>query len=378
MRIGIDVRTLSYEYTGIPIYVHDLIKCWNNECHEEEFFLYSNRSFELDFILNNNFHIIIDKHKFGGIWEQKRMPYLLQRDKINVFWEPMNFLPRKVEGIKYIVTIHDLAVYNNPKLGSFTDGVLERLLLPISCKRADKIIAISESTKNDIKKYLKVQDNKISIIYNGDSPYTGKGPSYTEDKEELILNKWKIVKNNYLLFIGTIEPRKNISTIVKAFEVLKKKNGYIGKLILVGKYGWRSNNLLKQINSSEYKKDIVLTNYVTDEEKECLYRNATCFVFPSLYEGFGFPIVEAMSVGIPIITSKVSSMPEVGGEIVSYVEKNMLTDYYALAERILEILSRSQDDLENYILKCKRRVTLFNRITTARETMKRIKGAYDE
>lgn len=367
MRIGIDVRTLSYPYSGIPIYVHDIISYWNGYKTDNEFFLYSNRPFSLDFELGPNWHICIDKYRLGTIWTQIRIPTLLKRDRIDVFWEPMNFLPRKVNGIKYLVTIHDLAVYLYPQLGRLSDAILEKLLLKRSCSRADKIIAISKSTKADIVRYLGANEEMISVIYNGGSPYTGKEPSYSLEQCNRILNDRGLRSGAFLLFVGTIEPRKNVDTIISAYELLREHQEYDGKLVIAGKPGWKCSNTLKHINRSNYSKDIVLTGYISEIEKECLYRNASCLVFPSLYEGFGFPIIEAMSVGLPVITSIVSSMPEVGGDAAKYIERINLKNPNAVANAITEILNKSAGKKEQLRDKMLRTATRFRREDSARE-----------
>lgn len=374
MRIGIDARSLSYEYTGIPAYVHDVIKIWNEERTENEYYLYSNREFELDFELQSNWHVVIDKHRFGTIWATMRIPKLLKNDSIEVYWEPMNFLPPRIQGIKYYVTVHDLAVYLFPHMGTFTDAIMEKLLLKKSCKRADKIIAISKSTKEDIIQHLGIEDNKIAVIYNGDSTYKCEMASYSDSQEKEILKKWGLIKDGFFLYVGTIEPRKNVSTVIAAYEYLREKGVFGGKLVIAGKVGWKSNKILEEREKSKYRDDIILTGYITEIEKECLYRNTICLAFPSFYEGFGFPLVEAMSVGIPVVTSRVSSLPEVGGEIPFYIEAEKITDRIAVAEKIKEVLSLDKFEKETLRINSYERARLFDRRRTAKDLEKMIKG----
>lgn len=374
MRIGIDARTLSYDYTGIPTYVHDVIRVWNEEGTENEYYLYSNREFKLDFKLGSNWHVVIDKHRFGTIWAIMRIPKLLKNDSIEAYWEPMNFLPPRIRGTKYYVTVHDLAVYLFPNLGTFTDALMEKLLLKKSCKRADKIIAISKATKNDIVHNLGIEDNKISVIYNGDSTYTVDNASYTESQGKEILEKWGLSKEKFLLYVGTIEPRKNVGTILAAYEYLRENETFDGKLVIAGKVGWKSGKTLKEISKSKYRHDIVLTGYITETEKECLYRNAACLAFPSLYEGFGFPLVEAMSVGIPVVTSRVSSLPEVGGDIPFYVDAEKVKDGTAVAEKFKEALLLDITEKETLRKNSYNRALQFDRCRTAKDLGKMIKG----
>ncbi|SFP37189.1 Glycosyltransferase involved in cell wall bisynthesis [Butyrivibrio proteoclasticus] len=374
MRIGIDARTLSYEYTGIPIFVYDVLKCWNEENTDDEFFLYSNRPFELDFKLKDNWHIVIDEYGLGTIWVQLRLAELIKKDKLDVFWEPMNFLPRKVRGTNYCVTVHDLAVYKNASFGTFKEFVMERLFIAKSCRTADKIIAISEATKREILNELKVSEEKVKVIHNGDSPYNGKEKNYSDYEKKQIQKKWNVVSNKYLLYVGTIEPRKNITTIVKAFNVLKANGDFEGKLVLAGKRGWKSDSIFQTIMDSTYKDDIVVTGYVTEIEKECLYREASCLLFPSFEEGFGFPIVEAMSVGLVVITADTSSMPEVGGDVAFYVNKQDICNEHELARQVNKALGLSDAELKLYAERAKKRALTFNRHDAAQKILKELKS----
>lgn len=378
MRIGIDARTLSYEHTGIPIFVHDVLQYWSEYKKDDEYYLYSNRDLNVDFELGDNWHIVIDKHRFGGIWVQTRLRRLIKRDKIEAFWEPMNFLPARIKGVSYYVTVHDLAVYLFPKFGAVTDSILERLLLKKSCKRADKIIAISESTKRDIATHLGIQDEKIEVIYNGDSPYKNKAVSYSEDTGKEILSKWNLIKREYLLFVGTIEPRKNVGTIVAAYEQLRDTGEYTGKLVIAGKQGWKCTKIIEAIENNKYRDDIVVTGYISEAEKECLYRNAQCLVFPSLYEGFGFPILEAMSVGLPVVTSNVSSMPEVGLDAAFYVEESDLHNEEIIAKVIHDALNISDEERIKLRDKMNRIVNSHSRLDSAENIYQLIAGKGQE
>ena len=374
MRIGIDVRVLSYEFTGIPIYVSEMIRYWSMDEQEDEFFLYSNKPLKINDLPGDNWHIIIDRHRFGGIWAKTRLRRLLVRDRIDVYWEPMNFLPRRIRGVKYVVTVHDIAVYLNPSYGSFTDSILERAFLPGSCKRADRIVAISESTKKDIVSHFGVTGDKIEVIHNGDSPYTGKERSYSDSQLKECCERWGITPGNYLLFVSTLEPRKNVVTIVKAYDILRSSGRFGGRLVLAGKKGWKSESIFEQIENSPYKEDIIVTGYVSDIDKECFYRNAACFVFPSFYEGFGFPIVEAMSVGLPVVTSDVSSMPEVGGDEAFYIPADRLTEAGCLADAVGRVLEMDEENRKALAMREQKRVERFSRKKCAQKVLECIKN----
>ena len=377
MRIGIDARSLSYEYTGIPTYVHDMIMYWNMKDTDHEFFLYTNRPFDLDFDLRDNWHIVVDEYRYGGIWIQVRLRSLLKRDGIDVFWEPMNFLPVRIPGVRYVNIINDLSAYKNHRYGTVTDNILERLFLMPSCRRADTIVAISEFTKSDIVKELGVDPDRVRVIYIGDSPYNGRDESYSQKERDNIFSARNITGRDFLLYVGTIEPRKNIITIVKAFETLKVKGNFTGKLVLAGKRGWKSEGIFEVIESSPFREDIVVTGFVSATEKECLYREAACLVFPSFEEGFGLPIVEAMSVGCPVVTAAVSSMPEVGGDVALYLEREHLTDPTALADRITEVLSLDEQERRVLADKARERALKFNRKESSEQLFDVLTGDYD-
>lgn len=319
MNIGIDAKTLSKRYTGIAVYIYEMIKYFNEIDRNNQYYLYSNRKFELDIELGENFHVRFYKAITGSIGVMFQLSPLLKRDKIDIFWGPEHCLVCGKQPFKQVVTIHDLSVLHNPKVGTRYNAILQRIMTIPACRRADKVIAISNSTALDVISSAGIDKDKVVVIYNGDSPYTGKS-NIVEEKEVLeIEHKFKIKKLGYFLFVGSIEPRKNINTIVNAYNVYRK-NGGNAKLVLAGGLGWKYKPILKLIDKSSYKQDIIMAGYVSAIEKEYLYRNAISLVFPSLWEGFGLPILEAMSVGTPVITCRNSSLPEVGGNYAYYLE----------------------------------------------------------
>lgn len=365
MNIGIDVKSLSKRYTGIAVYVYDLIKYFNELDTVDEFFLYSHKPFELDFELNKNFHKRIYKGITGSIGVMFQLSKRLKDDNIDLFWGPEHCLVWGRRRFKQVVTIHDLAVLRNPNVGTRYNAFLQRFMTVPSCRNADKIIAISQSTAKDVVRTSGVCENKIQVIYNGDSPYMGKERAYTAEEREKIENKFSIKKGHFFLFVGSIEPRKNIETIVDAYSIYRMSGEF--KLVLAGGLGWRYKKIINKIQESPYKSDIILTGYCSSEEKEFLYRNTASLVFPSLWEGFGFPIVEAMSVGVPVITARVSSLPEVGGDCAFYIENPL--DSIGLSKLMLQV--QNLDDGQKVLIskKNKSHAALFSRRLCAKETL---------
>lgn len=320
MRIGIDAKALSKRFTGIGVYVRELIRWFNEQDTKDEFFLFSNRDFKLDFPLNSNFHKIIYPARVGSWGVMFKLPKLLNDMGIDLFWGPEHCLPLLRCRCKKVVTIHDLAFLRNPGWGSLYNALLQNIMVRPVCRKADKVIAISQATARDIIEILHVDAQHIQVIYNGDSPYNHQLRNFSKEEIAEIRCKYKL-PGSYFLFVGTISPRKNIPTIVAAYNRYRQKNRHQQeKLVLVGGLGWRYKKSLQAIKASPYKTDILMAGYCTDVEREFFYRNAQSLLFPSLWEGFGLPIVEAMSVGTPVITSRISSLPEVGGKHAFYTD----------------------------------------------------------
>ena len=364
MRIGIDVKTLSKRYTGIAVYVHEMLRYFNEFNLEDEFFLYSHKDFELDFVLGKNFHKVIYEGITGSIGIMFQLSKQLEHDKIDLFWGTEHCLVRGKCKFKQVVTIHDLAALNHPEVGTYYNSILQRFMTISACKNADAIIAISKATADDVINTSGVDASKISIIYNGDSPYKGKDKEYTHAEIKRFYSKFNIYPLDYFLFVGSIEPRKNIPTLVKGYEEYRNCGG-TQKLVLAGGLGWKFKPIIKAIKNCKYADDIIMTGYITSEEKEYLYRNSTSLVFPSLWEGFGLPALEAMSVGTPVILSKNSSLPEVGGDVALYIDDCM--DYLSLSKLMGEITTMETADREKLEEECMQRAKLFSREKCAKQ-----------
>jgi glycosyltransferase involved in cell wall biosynthesis len=256
-----------------------------------------------------------------------------------------------------------MSSYLFPKYASWKTVIMEKLYMRRTCIRADKIICISYATKKDLINTFSINKNKVRVIYNGDTPYK-KESKININKTNEIFGKYNISRG-YFLFLGSISPRKNIETILRAYEVYREE-GFKDKLVIAGKIAWKNKKINRLIKNSKYKDDIIVAGYVDEVEKEVLYRNADALLFPSLYEGFGFPILEAMSVGTIVITSNISSMPEVAKNAALYL--NNLFDYKELADLMIKAVNMDKIQKDNMIELGYKRVALFNRRTTAKLT----------
>lgn len=349
MNIGIDVRGLSQSRTGIPTTIEEVLKRINDTGNKKhKYFLYSNRDIKIDFELNDNIIIKKEERPLGVFWLYFKLPKTLQEDKIDVFWGTQHCLPKRnkyTKNIRFVLTIYDLAIKKLKTVGSFKNTLVQKLFLKKSIKHADKIIAISKSTKKDIMDLYKIKEEKISVVYLGTS--AGKEFNISEEEENTIQEKFGIKNTPYLFFVSTIEPRKNIETLILAFDYIKRKEPSNLKLIIAGGLGWKYQKVLDLIEKSEYKEDIMMPGFISKEEKKYLYEHTTCFVYPSLYEGFGLPILEAMANKALVVTSFISSIPEVGGNAAFYYEG--VLNYGELGNKILEVIHLSEEEKTNKI-----------------------------
>jgi len=232
---------------------------------------------------------------------------------IDIFFSP-HFLPVALpERCKRIITFHDLSFEHHSQLFSSSRKLWHFLTFPKSqAKKADKIIADSFSTKEDLIKIYKINPDKIEVIPLGISksfkPIDKHDPQLEKVREKYGLSK------NFILYFGTIEPRKNLILLIKAFEALKKGAGIADlKLVIAGAKGWLYKDIFEKVESSKFKEDIIFTGIIDARDKLYLYNLASLFVYPSFFEGFGFPPLEAMACGVPTIVSNSSSLPEVVG-----------------------------------------------------------------
>ncbi|ACK68491.1 glycosyl transferase group 1 [Gloeothece citriformis PCC 7424] len=253
-----------------------------------------------------------------------------------------------------VMTITDLTFIKYPQfVNSIVKTYTERVKQCL--KWTDLVITISQSSKQDIIDYLGVKPDKVYV-----TPLASRY-SFQEVTEE----QDKPLKP-YLLFVSTLEPRKNVKTLILAFNLLKQTYKIEHRLILIGQKGWKYQPIFETLENSPWKHEIDHLDYVSDEKVAWFYRHADVFVYPSIYEGFGLPVLEAMTLGTPVVTSNTSSIPEVTGDAALLVDPN---DPHQLAEAIFQIIS-DHNFRQTLIRKGQERAKLFSWEKTARETFK--------
>lgn len=311
MNIGIHTGSaFSDKRTGVEEYAYQLIKnlVMLDESRAHNFFLYS-RPVEntADIHLPNNFHIKQLKSPF--LWTKFRLSLEIFLHKPDVLFVPSNFLPW-IYPKKTVVTIHGVEYEHCPYAYSKFQLYYLRHGTKSALKNAYKIIAISENTKDNLIKFYGADPNKIHVICHGVNPQIIRQRKYPPFDEK------------YILYIGRIEKKKNIENIVKAFSIFKDQYKMPYKLVLVGGEGHGFSDIKSLIDGSPWKNDIMQTGYISVEEKDSFFRHADMFLFPSFYEGFGMPVLEAQLREVPVITSNISALPEIAGEGALFVDPN--------------------------------------------------------
>ena len=285
--------------------------------------------------------------------------------------------PDIVHGTNYVVypcqeslrvmTIHDLTCIKYP---NYIHSVVKTYANRIKhcLKWTDLVIAVSESSKRDIVNYLAVEPERIHVTPQA-SRYSSNYLS-TERANQLQNECSYDFSKPYLLFVSTIEPRKNINSLIQAFNLLKETHNLEHQLVLIGHKGWLYQSIFDSIENSPWKHHIHYLGYLSDELVALFYSKADVFVYPSYYEGFGLPVLEAMTLGTPVITSNTSSLPEVAGDAAILIDPNNLEQ---LAEAILQVVSDSQVR-QKLVHKGKERAKLFSWERTAKETINAYKS----
>jgi glycosyltransferase involved in cell wall biosynthesis len=333
MRIGFEASVLQGCKSGVGYYAENLLAGMMAVAPQHDYVLFSNRD------LRESREPIADERVYDrgffpvrAAWMQTVLPGNIRRAAPDVCHFP-NYLAPLASHCPYVVTIHDMTLYITPRFHRFKKLVLDRTLLPHVARRAAGIVTVSNSAREDIVRHLKVPRDKVRVVMNAVSPMFR--PVTDPALLSAVLARYGI-DVPYILFVGTIEPRKNIARLVQAFARLKRA-GYPHKLVLVGQPGWHFEPIYAEIEQQGVKRDVILTGYVPLEDLPVLYSAAESMAFPSLYEGFGLPVLEAMACGTPVVTSASSSLAEVAGGTA------LLVDPFSI-EQITDALARLHDD----------------------------------
>lgn len=303
------------------------------------------------------------------MWTQLALPVKLfsLKKKPDIFFTPSHYAPR-FSPVPTVISIMDLSYFYFPQL--FNKNDLYQLVnwTKYSAKKAAKIFTISNASRDDIIKQYKVDQKKVIVTYPGIKQISDSKSTATNMED--VTKKFNI-KKPYVLFVGTLQPRKNLTNLIHAFSRLANKDL---ELVLVGKRGWMYQEILDAPEKYNVKDRVIFLDFVADSELPILYENASCFVLPSLYEGFGLPVLEAMKYGCPVVTSNISSLPEVGGDAAIYFNP---TDIQDMTSKINKVVS--DDKLRKEMRKKGfEQVKKFSWEKTAKQTLEALKEIVNE
>lgn len=363
MKIGIVTDPIDESYGGIAHYTYNLVKNILTVDKENQYVLVHSKKINLD-IYKNAKNIVIPSFLPPYIDFMRKLiifPSLLRKERFDIIHSPVQFgiflFPTNA---KNILTVHDLSSLIFPRMYSSYNFTVHKLIFPRILKNIDIIIVPSESTRNDMIKILGLQKEKIVVINSG----VDKRFKPIKDAKEYIRKKYGISKP-FILNVNTLDLRKNINTLLKAFYELKKK-GLIYKLIIIGKSGDAYKQIISYIQRFNLSNDVTLMGLIDENDIPYFYSAADLFVFPSLYEGFGFPVLEAMACGCPVITSNSSSLPEIVGKAGLMVDP---INTKKLAEGMIEMLI-NKNLRKSMIKRGLKRAKTFSWENTAKETLK--------
>ncbi len=326
MKIAINTRfLLKGKLEGIGRFSMEIVSRMARNNPKDEFYLIFDRQWEDEFVFAENVipvkvspqarHPILWK-----IWFDHALPRALKKINPDVFLSLDGFTTLKTN-IPKVTVMHDLAYEHYPKYIPSNAAKFFKKNSPLYAESSDRIVAVSEATKSDLIETYKIESDKIEVIYNGvreDFEQLGENIDITNYSDGM----------PYFLYVGSIHPRKNVDNILLAFDQFRERNFRKFKLIIAGRKAWSYKEVERVYSEMKYKEDVVFTDFVTDDVLSALYSNAFASIYVSKFEGFGIPIIESQKCGCPVITSNVSSMPEVvgtGGILVNPFDVKSIT-----------------------------------------------------
>ncbi|PIP57002.1 glycosyl transferase family 1 [candidate division WWE3 bacterium CG22_combo_CG10-13_8_21_14_all_39_12] len=343
--IGVDAsRAFSDFRTGTENYSYQIIKSFANSESPYNFKLYTRTDSTQEYgEIFSREGFFGKKIAFPVMWTQGGLALETWVSPPDLLFVPAHVIPfLKNIAVPTIVVVHDIRTEFLPHHNDWRQKLyLNPLIERIRAGLATHIIAVSQSTKNDIVKELRVDPDKVSVVYEGVDRNRFSPDLRANVQSSGAIKERYGLKKPYLLFVGTVQPRKNLERLIEACsQVPIITSGQID-VVIVGKKGWLAEDIYTAPARFGIESQVKFLDYVNDDDLPYLYANAQSFVFPSLYEGFGLPVLEALSVGVPVVTSQISSLPEVGGDLALYVDP---FDTSSIAQGIIESLGLTLDE----------------------------------
>jgi glycosyltransferase involved in cell wall biosynthesis len=337
LKVGVDARLLCLPLTGIGRYTAEL--CNHLCCRGLQVICYLPGPLSAAYSLDQRIQV---RAGCGGgelakmLWSQTTLPKWATRDAVDVLWGTSHRLPFHLRNtVSRVVTIHDMVWQKYPQTMRKSTLWAERIFMPPAVYSADRIIADSQSTATDLRIAFPRCVEKIQVVY------PGAGVGHEEDAAGFVHLAELGIGRPFFLFVGTLEPRKNLERLITAYALVPHELRKETQMVIVGGQGWGGLELSRWIDLKGLADDVVTTGYVTDAQLSELYTQARFLAMPSLYEGFGFPVLEAMARGTPALISNISSLPEVGGDAAVMVNP---LDATSIAGGLIDLLSGSRRD----------------------------------
>jgi len=320
-RIGINAHLLAqgkgYRSAGVSRYIYNLLIHLCNEDPEGDYTVFLNSRCALSLSYRQKRSALPTYNPWVRIfWEQFLLPCEVLKEGIALLHSPVNVQPLLLP-CKGVVTVTDLSFMVFPESFRVSQRVYQRFFTGMSVRRASHLIAISASTAQDLGKFFAVPATKISVIF------PGVDTAYHPIQDAAVLSDFRrrhCLPEKFILFVGTLEPRKNLLTLLRAYVQFKRQTKTDYKLVLAGSPGWLYQPIFTAIEELGLRDEVLFPGFIAEDELPLWYNTADVFVYPSLYEGFGLPPLEAMACGTPVIVSNASSLPEVVGDAALLVD----------------------------------------------------------
>ena len=282
------------------------------------------------------------------IWTQLALPInlWLKKTKPDVFFSPSHYAPR-FSPVPTVIYLMDLWHHRHPEQFNKKDLYQLTKWEEYSVKNAKHILTISQFSKSEILDIYKVPENKVTVAYPGYTKFQIPNSKHQiNSKIQNIKQKYNI-KGDYFLYLGTLQPKKNIEGLIKAFECLIHNSKFIIQLVIAGKKGWQYDKIFDLVKELKLEDKIVFTGFVSEEEKPFLMAGVKAFVFPSFYEGFGIPVLESFNLGVPVMVANAGSLPEVGGKAAIYCDPDNIKSIASALEKVLSLNAKQRNEIIN-------------------------------
>jgi glycosyltransferase involved in cell wall biosynthesis len=363
MKIGINFHTFDSYISGVEYYTLGMINAFLSIDNHNDYFVFTNQpNIVKQYVhLAENLAIVevlqLKTRLRRIIWEHTRLPSIAVRLGLDILHFPHYICSLRQSSVPYVLTIHDTIAIDSPEWCKSSNAAYYNLCMKAALKRAEAIIAVSKCTASDLQRNFSLSSSKVKVVYPGIDPIFSCQVDYSSFSD---VRTCYNLPERYILYVGNIEPKKNVKTLLYVYQKLKKR-GLSHKLVLVGKRSWKVKAELDKITKGVASNDIILAGYVDRNDLPFVYRMADVFVFLSLYEGFGFPSLEAMACGTPVVSSAKGALAETAAGAAITVEPDNVDE---ITNAVLKILT-NRSTREKYIRLGKERSRLFDWNQTA-------------